>query len=458
MRRLSYDDSIGLCGRFLPGRRGSWVGAFGEKFREERDRRGLTLDDISNVTKISSRMLQAIEQERFDVLPGGVFNKGFIRAYAKVLGFNTEDCITEYLTALRQAQLDAQNAVWDQTPSPQTIPSRIAQPPAQPTVAQRLSVIESEPRPSHASMPAKISAPQPLWPAREAAMPTPIIPSTGAPPDTLPPLWTPPSSASQSKLSPLPVFDPPSTPALSSPEAATKQAPSLHPPQPSSPILVEEEAQAPQPSVQPISHPQKKQVSAAASVAQANGTRWKVPALILSAGVIIVAALLWNHSTRQTTTKVIAPVNLSSSPSTAANLKTPAAQLSGSTAAPVRASAPSENESAEKTSNVQDAAVPAATHLAKARPKVPAPFRVGILASENCRVSITADGELVSSENLIAPADTSVKANHEVVVQVSNAAGISFRWNDRPISVKTGDTETGAKTFVFDNTGLRTAP
>ncbi len=124
----------------------------------------------------------------------------------------------------------------------------------------------------------------------------------------------------------------------------------------------------------------------------------------------------------------------------------------------MKGAAPSENDSAEKTSNVQEAAVPAATRIVKARPKVPAPFRVGILASENCRVSITADGELVSSENLIAPADTSVKANHEVVVQVSNAAGISFRWNDRPISVKTADTETGAKTFVFDNTGLRTAP
>jgi cytoskeleton protein RodZ len=88
------------------------LGAFGNKFRKEREKKHISLDDVSNVTKISSRMLQAIEDEHFDQLPGGVFNKGFIRAYAKHLGLNDEDAITDYLACLRQAQVDAQ-AAWE---------------------------------------------------------------------------------------------------------------------------------------------------------------------------------------------------------------------------------------------------------------------------------------------------------------------------------------------------------
>ena len=87
------------------------VGEFGDKFRKARESKELSLDDVSNVTKISSRMLQAIEEEHFDQLPGGVFNRGFIRAYAKHLGLNSEDAVTDYLACLRQAQIDARHAL-----------------------------------------------------------------------------------------------------------------------------------------------------------------------------------------------------------------------------------------------------------------------------------------------------------------------------------------------------------
>lgn len=88
------------------------MGDFGAKFRKARESKELSLDDISNVTKISARMLQAIEEEDFDQLPGGVFNKGFIRAYAKHLGLNSDDAVNEYLVCLRQAQIDS-HAGWD---------------------------------------------------------------------------------------------------------------------------------------------------------------------------------------------------------------------------------------------------------------------------------------------------------------------------------------------------------
>jgi cytoskeleton protein RodZ len=105
------------------------MGEFGAKFRKARESRELSLDDISNVTKISARMLQAIEEENFDQLPGGVFNKGFIRAYAKHLGLNSDDAVNEYLDCLRQAQIDS-HAGWDSglRPDPRAAKAALATP------------------------------------------------------------------------------------------------------------------------------------------------------------------------------------------------------------------------------------------------------------------------------------------------------------------------------------------
>ena len=94
------------------------VGEFGNKFRKAREKKELSFDDVSNVTKISSRMLQAIEEEHFDQLPGGVFNKGFIRAYAKHLGLNDEEAVNDYLACLRQAQIDAHEVWQPERPAP----------------------------------------------------------------------------------------------------------------------------------------------------------------------------------------------------------------------------------------------------------------------------------------------------------------------------------------------------
>ena len=92
------------------------MGQFGDKFRKEREKKNFSLDDVSHVTKIGSRMLQAIEEENFDRLPGGVFNKGFIRAYAKHLGMNDEEAVSGYLDCVRQAQVQAQEG-WEPAPS-----------------------------------------------------------------------------------------------------------------------------------------------------------------------------------------------------------------------------------------------------------------------------------------------------------------------------------------------------
>ena len=63
----------------------------GETLRLERLRQNLELGQISNELKISSRMLAAIEDEKFDRLPGGVFSRSFVRQYAQFLGLDAEE-------------------------------------------------------------------------------------------------------------------------------------------------------------------------------------------------------------------------------------------------------------------------------------------------------------------------------------------------------------------------------
>jgi cytoskeleton protein RodZ len=69
---------------------------FGANLKRERELRGITLDEISKATKISVRLLGAIETDRFDVLPSGIFRKSFIKSYAKYLGMNEEQILHEY--------------------------------------------------------------------------------------------------------------------------------------------------------------------------------------------------------------------------------------------------------------------------------------------------------------------------------------------------------------------------
>ncbi len=75
------------------------MASFGEKLRQARTARNMTLQDIAASTKISSRALQALEDEHFDQLPGGIFNKGFVRAYAHCVGLDEEKMIAEYVAA-----------------------------------------------------------------------------------------------------------------------------------------------------------------------------------------------------------------------------------------------------------------------------------------------------------------------------------------------------------------------
>jgi cytoskeleton protein RodZ len=86
---------------------------FGIELRKERERRGIGLDRISEATKISVRHLQSLEASNFEQLPGGVFNKGIVRSYARVVGLDEEDCVLRFMSAYQgSGQLKDDDASW----------------------------------------------------------------------------------------------------------------------------------------------------------------------------------------------------------------------------------------------------------------------------------------------------------------------------------------------------------
>ena len=94
--------------------------SFGTRLKRERERRKISLADISVSTKIGTRFLVAIEEEHFDQLPGGIFNKAFVRAYAHHLGIDEEQAITDFMAA-SGTKFPRPEAVDGQPPDPQIV-------------------------------------------------------------------------------------------------------------------------------------------------------------------------------------------------------------------------------------------------------------------------------------------------------------------------------------------------
>jgi AraC-like DNA-binding protein len=70
--------------------------SLGEFLRRERELRHISLDDVAERTKISRRYLEALEDERYERLPGETFVRGFIRSYAQSVGLDPEDTLLIY--------------------------------------------------------------------------------------------------------------------------------------------------------------------------------------------------------------------------------------------------------------------------------------------------------------------------------------------------------------------------
>ncbi len=357
------------------------VGTFGEKFRKERERRGFSLDDVSNVTKIGARMLKAIEDEHFDQLPGGVFNKGFIRAYARHLGLNDEEAITEYLSALREAQVEAQNS----------------------------------------------STPTPPLPARKLADAGPVK-----------------ANAAQF---PRPAVKPPATQSKVQHKAE---------------IAGSEREELPELQLPKAEHIRTRPPSVRGTIP------WTVPALVVL--LLLTGILLWSRHSRSaraaaenaihaTTSNSVSTPSAAGSDSSSPRPTEKAATATGP-AVPAQQPAPappvsraSSSESDPGVANDVTIRNPKPRHSATTPEPEPG-LKLVIRAAENSWISVIADGQQVTQETLIAPAHTSTRASREIIVKVGNAAGVSFLLNGKEFSAQGNEAEV--KTFVFDNTGMKT--
>src|SRR6185436_6815207 len=79
----------------MAAQRGS--GDFGGTLRAARERRGLSLRQIANATKISIQTLEALEKNDIARLPGGIFSRAFVRSYALEVGLDPETTIQEFM-------------------------------------------------------------------------------------------------------------------------------------------------------------------------------------------------------------------------------------------------------------------------------------------------------------------------------------------------------------------------
>ena len=76
--------------------------SLGAHLRRAREARGYTLRDLEDRTRISRRYLEAIELNDYKQLPGGIFNRSFIKAYAKQISFDEEEAMEGYLRTARE--------------------------------------------------------------------------------------------------------------------------------------------------------------------------------------------------------------------------------------------------------------------------------------------------------------------------------------------------------------------
>jgi cytoskeleton protein RodZ len=82
-------------------------GDFGSRLREARERRGITLRQIANATKISVGVLDALERNDISRLPGGIFGRAFVRSYAVEVGLDPEATIRDFMATFPNDSVSA---------------------------------------------------------------------------------------------------------------------------------------------------------------------------------------------------------------------------------------------------------------------------------------------------------------------------------------------------------------
>ena len=78
---------------------------FGGRMKRLREERGVALREIAETTKISVSALEALERNDVSRLPGGIFSRGFVRAYAEQVGADPEKTVQEFIARFPDASV-----------------------------------------------------------------------------------------------------------------------------------------------------------------------------------------------------------------------------------------------------------------------------------------------------------------------------------------------------------------
>lgn len=89
--------------------------SFGDWLRRQREMREISLRDIADRTKISLRYLEAMEDNRFDLLPAPIFAKGFLREYARYVGLSPDEVVNHYLSVQQPGATEEEGVKKDAT-------------------------------------------------------------------------------------------------------------------------------------------------------------------------------------------------------------------------------------------------------------------------------------------------------------------------------------------------------
>ena len=68
----------------------------GQKLRQAREERGISIGEVSEQTRISPHYIESIENDDYKTLPGGIFNKGFVKSYARYVGYDEQEALGDY--------------------------------------------------------------------------------------------------------------------------------------------------------------------------------------------------------------------------------------------------------------------------------------------------------------------------------------------------------------------------
>ncbi len=133
------------------------MAALGQKLREEREARNISIDEIAAATKIVPRYLEALEADHLDQMPGGFFVKGIIRSYARAIGLDADEVLARYKAAglvggLEPGRTAAPRPAAEQVPQyVPTVPEEPAPPAEAAPVAEKKTVtdlfVEEAPKP-----------------------------------------------------------------------------------------------------------------------------------------------------------------------------------------------------------------------------------------------------------------------------------------------------------------------